>query len=126
MVIVDSTVWIQYLRKPDTRVGQEFQKLMESDELAVVGMVIAEVLQGAHGEKEFAQLFSWFDSFPYLDASKNTWEMVGKIAMELRVRGKLTPMSDLIIAAIALENNCQVFTLDDHFGRIPGLKLHKA
>lgn len=126
MVIVDSTVWIHYLRKPETRLGQEFQRLMDTDELAVVGVVIAEVVQGARGEKEFTQLFSWFDTFPYFELSKETWERAGKIAMDLRIQGRTIPMPDIIIAALALENNCQVFTLDEHFERIPGLKLHKV
>lgn len=33
---------------------------------------------------------------------------------------------DIIIAAIALEHDAEVFTIDPHFRRIPGLKLHRS
>jgi predicted nucleic acid-binding protein len=35
-------------------------------------------------------------------------------------------MSDLIVAALALENNLSVFTRDDHFQHIPDLRLHPS
>jgi predicted nucleic acid-binding protein len=34
------------------------------------------------------------------------------------------PLSDLAIAALALEYDCQVYALDPHFEQIPDLKLH--
>ncbi len=46
--------------------------------------------------------------------------------MQLRGQGRLIPLTDLIIASLALEGDHQVFTLDEHFQRVPGLKLHEA
>ena len=42
------------------------------------------------------------------------------------IEGRLTPLTDLLIAALALEGEHQVFTLDDHFQRVPGLRLYEA
>ena len=33
-------------------------------------------------------------------------------------------MSDLIIAALAIEKSCRVYSLDTHFKKIPGLHLY--
>jgi predicted nucleic acid-binding protein len=35
-------------------------------------------------------------------------------------------MSDLIVAALALEHDLAVFTADSHFRHIHGLRLHSA
>jgi predicted nucleic acid-binding protein len=35
------------------------------------------------------------------------------------------PLSDIAIAALSLEHNLSIFTLDGHFTKIPGVKLHK-
>jgi predicted nucleic acid-binding protein len=35
-----------------------------------------------------------------------------------------TPLSDLVIARVALENNVSVYTADDHFSRVEGLQLY--
>jgi predicted nucleic acid-binding protein len=34
-------------------------------------------------------------------------------------------LSDILIAALALEHACQVYTLDPHFAQIPGLPLYR-
>ncbi len=50
--------------------------------------------------------------------------VLGELFSLLRRKGIILPLSDLIIAAIGLEHDCQVFALDPHFKRIPGLKLY--
>jgi len=44
----------------------------------------------------------------------------------LREKGLALPHSDIFIAAIAIEYNLSIFTLDEHFAQIPGVKLYKA
>lgn len=44
MVVVDSSVWIHYLRTPDSPVGRELARLLEADEVAIRGVILAEVL----------------------------------------------------------------------------------
>jgi len=34
------------------------------------------------------------------------------------------PLSDLIIAALAIERGCRIYSLDIHFKKIPGLHLY--
>jgi hypothetical protein len=35
-------------------------------------------------------------------------------------------MADLLIAVLAMEPDCPVYTLDEHFQRVPGLRLHQV
>lgn len=126
MVIVDSTVWIHYLRTPDTPTGRELLRLLDGDRIAMVGMVLAEVLQGSRGMSEFAQLRSWLEVLPYLETTKETWIKTGELSLQLRAQGRLIPLTDLLIAALALEGGHEVYTLDEHFQRIPGLSLHQV
>jgi hypothetical protein len=35
------------------------------------------------------------------------------------------PLSDILIAAIAIENDLSIYTLDNHFIQIPNLKLYE-
>lgn len=45
--------------------------------------------------------------------------------MSLRREGINLPLSDLAIAALAIEHTLAVFTLDKHFEKIPGLRIYK-
>ena len=40
-------------------------------------------------------------------------------------KGTALPLSDLIIAAYALADGRDVLTLDPHFKKLPGVKLHQ-
>ena len=125
MVIVDSTIWIHYLRTPDTPISQELIKLLDNDEVAIIGPILAEILQGARNENGFLQLLNRLSALPYLEISKDTWVRAAQLSWKLKVQGRLTPLIDLLIAAVALEGNHQVFTLDEHFQRVPGLRLYE-
>ena len=126
MVIVDSNVWIHWLRTPNTDVGREFVRLLDSHQVSMAGVVLAEVLQGARGEPEFDRLRTLLAALPYVETTKRTWVRAGELAMQLRSEGRLIPLTDLVIASLAMEGGHQVFTLDEHFQRVPGLKLYEV
>jgi len=126
MVIVDSNVWIHWLRMPNTDVGREFVRLLDSHQVSMAGVVLAEVLQGAGREPEFNRLRVLLAALPYLETTKQTWVRAGELAMHLRGQGRLIPLTDMIIAGLALEGDHQVFTLDEHFQRVPGLRLYEV
>jgi predicted nucleic acid-binding protein len=35
-------------------------------------------------------------------------------------------LSDCVLAAVALTNNCSIYTTDAHFSRIPHVKLYRS
>lgn len=124
MVIADSNIWINYLRAPEGEIGLQLQSLVGHDMLLMVGVVLAEVLQGARGEPEYERLVPSMNLIPYAEVSKRAWTRAASLAIQLRSRGQTVPLTDLVIAAQALEEAHEVFTLDEHFHRIPGLRLY--
>ncbi|MDO8530627.1 MAG: PIN domain-containing protein [Dehalococcoidia bacterium] len=124
MVIVDTSIWLQFFRLQPSSVKKEMDRLRASGEIAVVGVVLAEVLQGARTEREAEQLRAGLRGFPYLEETQGTWVRVGELSHQLRQKGVTVSIMDLLIAALALEHGCEVYTLDEHFERVPGLTLH--
>lgn len=123
MVVVDSTVWIDYLRF-DSEIGRRLDELLERREVVLTGIVLAEILQGASGDKDHEQLQTALDAAVYVDISKAAWIRVGRLARELRKAGQALPLTDLAIASVALEEDHELFTLDTDFQRIPNLRLY--
>lgn len=126
MVIVDSSVWISFLRDAGTAHARELDRLLEEDAVAVPAVVAAEVLQGARSDEDFLRLATQLEVLHRLEATWQTWVGAARMATDLRRRGHTVPLMDLLIAKLALEGDHALFTLDSHFELIPGLVLHQV
>jgi predicted nucleic acid-binding protein len=69
MLVVDSSVWIDYARGIVTPQTDRLDGLLGSPDLAACDLVVAEVLQGAGTEREFNQLFQLFQAMPIITVS---------------------------------------------------------
>ena len=56
MILVDSSVWIDYLGGRHTPQSLRLDALLESEPIAIGDLILAEVLQGCHSQREFDQL----------------------------------------------------------------------
>ncbi len=89
----------------------------------MVGMVLAELLQGIRGAREGKRVRAALRQLPFLDTSREHWERAGELSSALRRKGRTIPLSDLLIASVALSHDLEIFTTDPHFRAVPGLKL---
>jgi predicted nucleic acid-binding protein len=62
-------------------------------------------------------------AIPYLDCTFEDWIKTGNILFYLKKKGKIIPLKDALISAVALRINASILTLDQHFKEIPGIKL---
>ncbi|MBI4216080.1 MAG: PIN domain-containing protein [Chloroflexi bacterium] len=126
MVLIDTSVWIQAFRYDDSAERREVDSLLARREAVLAGAVLAEVLQGARNQQEFQRLRDRLTALPYLEETQETWVRAGRLSYQLRGRGVTVGLVDLLIAALAAEHGCAVYTRDEHLPSIPGLALHAA
>ena len=124
MVVADTSVWIPFFNQPESPEKGEIDALIDADHLVLVGMVLAELIQGCRSSREVDMILSKLTGLRFLETNLSSWKRAGELSFALRRKGVTLPLSDLIIAALALEHQCQVYTLDPHFEQIPGLTLH--
>lgn len=124
LVLVDSSMWVQYFNMPNSPEHSRVRELVLKDMAAVTGVVVAEVLHGARSEEQFDELKYIMDGVPYLETSKQVWDTVGRLTFLLKSRGATIRLPDLIIGAVAVEHGCPLFTRDGDFSRVPGLELY--
>jgi predicted nucleic acid-binding protein len=124
-VIVDTSVWVDYLRARSSSVAVQLEALISQRQVFLCGIVLAELLSGVRSSRERTQLTDVFRGLPYIEMSHAAWAHTGDLARALRSRGLPTPLSDLILATLALEHNLPLFTFDAHFQRVPRLRLHQ-
>jgi predicted nucleic acid-binding protein len=104
----------------------EVRSLVESRQAATSGIVCAEILRGARSDQEFAEVSEELRAMEFLEDGQQTWLSAARILYDLKRQGQIIPLSDALIAAQALEFDCEVYTHDKHFARVPGLRLHEA
>ncbi len=122
-ILIDTSVWIPFFNLPRSIEKTIPDRLIDRGDVVMTGVVLSELLQGVSGAKERNQIHAAFLPFPFLEATFHTWALAGELGLKLRSRGRKTPLSDLVLAAVAIENNAVLFTKDKHFDNIPGLKL---
>ena len=121
-VIFDNSVWIEYFREKEKVADYIERELMEG-RVYMVGPVVSELLQGVMNSADYNELRDCIDAVPFVESSLNDWKKAGKISGELRKDGLTIPLTDIFIAAVAINREMKVYSFDVHFKEIPGVKL---
>lgn len=124
MVIADTSVWIEFFNRPHSKEKHTIDALIDDDVIVLTGIVLAELLQGCRTSREWREVKDAMQALRYLEMSRSTWTRAGEISSGLLRRGITLPMSDLAIAALALEHDAQIYSLNAHFQRISSLALY--
>jgi hypothetical protein len=124
-VLVDTSAWIEFFRKkePYYRIISD---LIDNDKICCIGIVFAELLQGAKSTKELNTIKEFLHVFDFLPESERLWEMAGELSFNLQSRGKRVGLSDCYIATATRTYNVSLLTLDKDFNVLKketGIKL---
>ncbi len=121
MVLVDSSVWIEALRRSgllEVKVGLE--GLLEEYQAQWCAPVRLEVLGGARAS-ERKLLGEYFSVIPYRACSHEDWERGVALAWRIRDKGLSVPWLDVLIASMALHDGVRLYAIDAHFSKISQL-----
>jgi predicted nucleic acid-binding protein len=129
VILVDSSVWVDFFQSSPGPAGQELRRMIEKSEpFALSGIVVAEVLQGLTRDSgPIEQFLAQWDMME--PAGLETYRRAAAIYRAGRAKGLAFTTIDTLIAAIALEQGASVFTLDQDFSRIAkitGLELYRV
>ncbi|MBZ5630235.1 MAG: PIN domain-containing protein [Acidobacteriia bacterium] len=118
MILVDTSVWIDFFSSSPGRAGAELRRMIEEAEpFALTGVIVAEVLRGltrdARPIERYLELWEMLEPGGF-----ETYREAAAIYRAARAKGITPTTIDTVIAAIALQHNASVFTLDQDFYRI--------
>jgi predicted nucleic acid-binding protein len=118
LILVDSSVWIDFFSSSPGRAGMELRRMIEEAEpFALTGIVVVEVLQGL--TRDARRIEQYLAQWELLEPHGfETYREAAAIYRAARARGITPTTIDTVIAAIALEHKASVFTLDQDFSRI--------
>jgi predicted nucleic acid-binding protein len=126
MVLVDSSVVIDYLRSPDA----EVKGLMVSTPAGICRVTRAEVLHGARSDADSLRLTKALDFLVAVAFPEEAWTQVGLNLSMLRRAGFKFPFPDVAIATLAIHLHMELWTRDKQFtlmqSVLPRLRLFVA
>ena len=122
MVLVDSSVYIQLIRDGKDPV-RELAGSFEMTEIVGCSVVRCEVLRGVIRPKVKRYLAEFFDLLIHVPTDHRVWAETESLAWELDRKGRVLPLTDLVIAVCALRVGAAVLTHGRHFQSVPQLQL---
>ena len=123
-VLLDTSVWIDALRGKTPGIVAATQSLLKDDRVLICGPVLFEIKRGLR-PPDRKKILPFFDALTRLSVDENIWDAAGDLDASLRKKGITIPPMDVIIGQVCLQHRVPIFTLDEHFHSIPGLKFYE-
>jgi predicted nucleic acid-binding protein len=125
-VLVDTSIWAEYLRGREP-VATQLERLVRVSEAILCGPVLAELLAGARSDADAEQLRA-LSSLNFVEVTRQTWRRAGEAARALRALGDSVPLLDVVIGVACTQARVPVWTHDRHFAQLrsvlPDLELY--
>ena len=128
MILVDSSVWIDYFRSAETPQVVLLDSLLGHSPLAVGDLIAAEVLQGIDDEQQFNRVKKVLDAFEHIDLAG--YDLAVKASENYRVLRSMgitiRKTIDTLIATRCIEDGLILLHADRDFlpfGQYLGLKM---
>jgi predicted nucleic acid-binding protein len=128
LILVDSSVWIDFLSSRPGPAGQELRRLIEDEApVALTGVVVTEILQGL--KRDVKHIENYLSLFDLVEARGfETYQNAAALFRTAHSQGVTLTTTDAIIATVAVENGATIFSLDRDFMRMAhmaGFRLHQ-
>jgi predicted nucleic acid-binding protein len=118
-ILLDSSVWICYLRPNGWEdLKTAVQQALVAEQVYTCWVVTAEILIGARDERGFTQLFNMLRVLREISLTGQVWEAAARMGYALRRQGITVPLPDLLIAQAAIDGDLVLWHVDEHYERL--------
>jgi len=122
LVFVDTVIWSAFFLKPASPEKRSVDVLLDEDRVVLTGPILAEVLRGFRRTEEADWVASRMRLAHYFEPAWDDWRDAATLGRELASKKQDIPLTDLVIATLALRLKAFVYSTDPHFDSIPDLK----
>jgi len=124
MVLVDTPIWSLSLRRraidlarPDRRLTQNLCNLVRLKRVKLLGSIRQEVLSGIREESQFLRIRDHLRGFRNVELDDSDYEEAARTSDQCSRSGVASSHADLLMCAVALRYDWEIFTTDRDFLR---------
>jgi tRNA(fMet)-specific endonuclease VapC len=126
MIFLDTSALVSILRKQPE--GARIKDMVVNESIAITSISAFELFYGARlstkAKENIKTVKELLEEYPVFDLTYGSAFIASSIQVDLRNEGLPIELNDVYIAAIVLENDGSLVTLNkDHFNRVKNLKL---
>ncbi len=126
LVLIDTCIWIPFFNRPHSAEKRIVDALLDEDRVAIIGPILAEVLLGFRRTEHADWVASALRGTHERVLEWDDWRHAAQLGRGLAARGHQLPLTDLVVAAVALRHDVAVYSSDPHFDVVPNLKRFVA
>jgi predicted nucleic acid-binding protein len=122
MIIVDTPIWSLALRRKsadlaaaERRLTQLLFQIVDEGRAQLLGSVRQELLSGLREESQFRRLRDLLRDFPDSPIETEDYEEAARASNQCRRLGITTSPIDMLICAVAIHHDWEIFTTDGDF-----------
>jgi predicted nucleic acid-binding protein len=117
LIAVDSSVWIDWIRRNDGDATEKLRRILNKEDIAVGDVVLLEILQGARDDLHASKIERMLgDCVPVEMLSRSLAVIAAANFRTLRGKGvTIRKAPDIIIGTWCIENNCPLLHSDRDF-----------
>lgn len=120
MIVADTSVWIDVLRRVSSPRAEPFTQLLQADEIALALPVRMELMSGV-ARHQRAAVRRALSALPVLRPTEDTWRVVESWVEPAADAGVRFSLTDLLIAGLAHEIGALVWSIDGDFRAMESL-----
>lgn len=122
MIVIDTNVLIEIFDKKSQKGDEALNKIIESNEnITITAINLHEIL---YGLQKYAKPIKEILQLPVLNYTKKDAKLAAKLELKMEKTGTTIRRTDAMIAAITINNNASLYTLDlKHFKPLENLGL---
>lgn len=125
MVMVDTTVWIDFFSGKSQKHVTILENLIEDrEDICICGIILTEILQGIREDAAYSKTKQLLGTLVFFPMQYSSFVLAAEIYRKLRQKGiTIRKTMDCMIAAVALEHNVLLvhndrdfIPIEKHFG----------
>ena len=118
MILIDTSVWVDFLRGVNSRQRRMLHRLLEDDEdICITEIILTEILQGIKDDRDYQIIKTYLLEFPICSTKGvETYLNAACIYRDCRKQGiTVRKTVDCIIASICIENGITLLHKDSDY-----------
>ncbi|MBI3466500.1 MAG: PIN domain-containing protein [Planctomycetes bacterium] len=119
MYLVDTSVWVEFLRKSGTpEIQERLRPIIREDQAALTDWIILELMTGLRSAEKPSSLLKRLEPVSRLPFPDGGWKSAWDLAASLRKRGVTPSAADCFLATIAIHHSVELLHCDVDFEHI--------